>query len=423
MTSRITVEGGARLEGTVPVPGDKSISHRALMLAARATGPSRLENLSPGADVESSACLARALGARLAGREAAVSVEPAARRIVTEREVDCGNSGTTMRLGAGLVAAWPGTTHLYGDDSLSRRPMARVVEPLRAMGARVQDRDGRPPLEVMGSRLRGGEHRLTVASAQVKSAILLAALEAEGPTTVFEPTPTRAHTEEMLIAAGVEVERVADGVRVAPGPSTGLDMRVPGDPSAAVFWLVAATLCPESELRVEGVYSGPGRDGYRQVLARMGASVEASPSAAGSGAVDLVARHRALTGTVIDDPAEVAACIDELPALMVAAAAADGVTELRNAAELRVKESDRILAIAGLLHAMGIGVEVHDDGLTVQGGRLRGAVVDSGGDHRIAMAAAVAGLAAGGTTTVTGWEAVAVSHPRFAEDLASVRIR
>lgn len=419
MTSRLDVEGGARLTGIVSVPGDKSVSHRAVLLAARARRASRLVNLSPGADVAASTRLARALGASLTGSARETLVEPA-RRASEDRNVDCANSGTTMRLGAGLVAGWPGSTTLTGDASLMSRPMGRVVQPLRAMGATIDCRDGRAPLVVRGGRLHGAIHRLSVASAQVKGALLLAGLDARGPTTVLEPVSTRAHTEQMLLAAGVRVERGDGFVRVWPGEIDGLDLVVPGDPSAAAFWATAATICPGSELRIPGVYSGPGRNGYLGVLRRMGADIDELP--VGEGVVELVVRAAELRGVEISDPEEVAACIDELPVLMVAAAAADGVTELRGAGELRVKESDRLEAIAQMLRAFGVTVETSEDGLSVRGGGLRAGVVGSEGDHRIAMAAAVAGLAARGKSSVTGWEAVAVSDPGFAAQLPGVRI-
>lgn len=336
------------------------------------------------------------------------------------KRVDCSNSGTTMRLGAGLLAGRQGVTVLDGDGSLATRPMQRVVDPLLEMGGDLRSSEGHPPLTVSGQALKGTTVRIDVPSAQIKGAVLLAALDADGPTTVVEATPTRAHTEEMFAKVGVEIEVEPGHIRVSPGPTHGLNLNVPADPSAAVFWIVAACITPGSRIRAESVYLGPGRDGFVAVLKRMGADLVVEADSAGE--FTLEAAHGALGATLIDDPVEVAGCIDELPALLVAAAMAEGTTVLRNASELRVKESDRIFAMASLLRAFGVGVDVFEDGLAVHGSRLSAARVDSGGDHRIAMAAAVAGMAASGRSEIETWSSVAVSDPGFEQVLRDVRI-
>lgn len=419
MNDRLVVEGPVRLSGTVTLPGDKSISHRAVLLASRASGPSVLRNLSPGADLAASRRLGERLGATYQPREGGVVVVPGKGGPGPEH-VDCSNSGTTMRLGAGLLAGRPGITVLEGDGSLTTRPMQRVVNPLLEMGGDVRSDGGHPPLTVFGQQLRGATVRLEVPSAQIKGAVLLAALDADGPTTVVEATPTRAHTEEMLAMVGVEIEVEPASIRVSPGPTQGLDLQVPADPSAAAFWMVAACITPGSRIRAESVYLGPGRDGFVAILKRMGADLAVEAESAGR--FTLEAAHTDLAATLIDDPVEIAACIDELPALLVAAATADGTTVLRNASELRIKESDRILAMAGVLRAFGVEVEVFEDGLAVHGGRLSAARVDSGGDHRVAMAAAVAGMAASGRSEIARWSSVAVSDPGFEQVLQDVRI-
>jgi len=325
-----------------------------------------------------------------------------------------------MRLGAGLLAGRPGVTVLDGDGSLVTRPMQRVVDPLLEMGGDVRSREGHPPLTVRGQSLEGTEVRIGVASAQVKGAVLLAALDAAGPTAVMEATPTRAHTEEMLAKVGVKIQVERGCIRVSPGPTQGLNLKVPADPSAAAFWMVAACITPGSRIRAESVYLGPGRDGFVGILKRMGANLVAEADAAGE--FTLEAAHGELGATVIDDPLEIAACIDELPALLVAAAMAEGTTVLRNASELRVKETDRIAAMATLLRAFAVDVEEFEDGLAVHGSHLSATRVDSGGDHRIAMAAAVAGMAASGRSEIATWEAVAVSDPGFEKVLQDVRI-
>jgi 3-phosphoshikimate 1-carboxyvinyltransferase len=329
--------------------------------------------------------------------------------------LDVGNSGTTIRLLAGLCAGFEWLTILTGDESIRRRPMGRVANPLRRMGASVDGRRGGdlPPLVVRGGDLKGIDYDLPVPSAQVKAAVLLAGLAAEGETIVRERQRTRAHTEEMLALAGARVEVAEDGLttRLQPGPLQPFTLDVPGDPSQAAFWLVAACVVPGSDVVVENVYVGPARNGFLDVLSRMGASVVRA------GESDLRARHTGpLTATEVTAE-EIPGLIDEVPILAVAAAAAEGTTVFHGVGELRVKESDRIAAITGQLSAMGAEVAAEGDRLTVTGNGLHGARVASHGDHRMAMALAVAGLVARGETTVDGWEAVATSYPDFEADL------
>jgi 3-phosphoshikimate 1-carboxyvinyltransferase len=422
----LEVDGGAALRGRVRVPGDKSISHRALLLAAQAEGRSRLTGLSDGDDVMRTAAAIGALGAEVEGRApGAVHVAGGRARLhEAEGVIDVGNSATGMRLLAGFVASFDWLTVLQGDASVARRPMARVVEPLRRMGARIDGRQGAtlPPLVVRGGRLVGIEYTPPVASAQVKSAVLLAGLGAAEDTVVREPVLTRTHTEELLSACGAKLEVVPDGygqvVRLRPSSLSALTLDVPGDPSQAAFWVVAASIVPGSEVVVEQVYVGPGRSGFLDVLARMGAVVELQWRS--DTTADIVARHAGLRGTEVTS-AEIPGLVDEIPVLAVAAAMADGETTFRGLAELRVKESDRVATVGSELSALGARVEIVGDDLVVVGGtRLRGTGVRSHGDHRVAMAMAVAGLAAQGGTRVEGWDAVATSYPGFVAELGKL---
>ncbi|HXX91031.1 MAG TPA: 3-phosphoshikimate 1-carboxyvinyltransferase [Acidimicrobiales bacterium] len=420
----LLVHGGRPLRGTVRVPGDKSVSHRAVLLGALAEGTSQVRGLSDGDDVARTVEAARAIGAAV---EAETVTGGAARLHAPAAPLDAGNSGTTMRLVAGLVAGWPWTVELRGDASLSARPMDRIAEPLRAMGARVDGRGPRclPPITVRGGALAGIDYRPPMASAQVKSAVLLAGLRARGETVVREPVATRAHTEELLRLAGADVHVGEEGgervVRLHPSSLAPFDLDVPGDPSQAAFWVVAATVVPASVVALEGVYVGETRRGFLDVLARMGAAVEERATGA-PGAMpvaDLTVRAASLSGTEVR--AEEITGLDEVPVLAVAAAVAAGTTVFRGVGELRVKESDRFAGVLAMLGAFGVRAEAAGDDLVVHGPSvLRPAHVDAAGDHRMAMAAAVAGLAvpeAGGATTVTGFEAVATSYPAFAAHL------
>ncbi|MPY93767.1 MAG: 3-phosphoshikimate 1-carboxyvinyltransferase [Acidimicrobiia bacterium] len=406
------------LRGALRVPGDKSISHRALLLAGLAEGTSLVRGISAGEDVARTRAAVEALGAdvdqledgtlRIGGRGGRLA-EPAG-------VLDVGNSGTGVRLLAGLASAQPFLTVLAGDASVGRRPMDRVAVPLRLMGAAIDGRDGGrlTPLVIRGGGLVGIHYDSPVASAQVKSAILLAGLGAEGETVVREPRRSRAHTEEMLLACGadIEVDVSQSRVRVRPCVLEPHDWYVPGDPSQAAFWLCLAAGTPGSDLVVEDLYLGPSRAGFLDVLARMGADLDVDE---GSGRVAV--RGSELVGTEVA-PEEVPGLVDEVPALAVAAALARGRSRFCGVAELRVKESDRVATITSELAKMGVFVDADADELIVEGGRpLRGAHCESYGDHRIAMAMATAGLAAHGETVVEGMDAVPTSYPGFVEDL------
>ncbi len=411
------------------MPGDKSISHRALLLAARAEGTSVLRGLSDGDDVARTARAMKVVGADLRGELGpgrTMVVNGALERLGEPDQVlDVGNSGTAMRLLAGWLAGFPWLCVLEGDASVNQRPMDRVLVPLSAMGARVDGRRGRrfPPLVIRGGGLQGIDYTPPVASAQVKSAVLLAGLGAETPTVVREPLATRAHTEEMLAACGasIEVARHGPGQVVRLRPASHLnpfELDVPGDPSAAAYWVVAGCVVPGSEVVVEEVYVGPGRTGFLDVLARMGADVSVERRDATT--ADIVARHRCLRGTHIEAE-EVPGLVDEIPVLAVAAALADGTTTLRGAGELRVKESDRLATVSSELRALGAQVEATADGLVIVGqGSLPGGKARSHGDHRVAMAMAVAGMAGLGSTRVEGWEAVDTSYPGFEDQLKAL---
>lgn len=426
----VLVHGDGPLRGRVRAPGDKSISHRALLLGALAEGRSSIRGLSEGDDVLRTRRAVEAMGAGVGGDPTGtVTVEGGRARLhPPAHPIDCGNSGTGMRLLAGLVAGLPWTTVLVGDESLSARPMDRVAAPLRKMGAEVAGRGERclPPLTVTGGRLQGIDWSPPIASAQVKSAVLLAGLTAGGETVVHEAVATRAHTEELLAMAGADVEvEVEEGagrtVRLRASDLRPFELQVPGDPSQAAFWVVAACLVPGSEVTVTGVYGGPGRSGFLEVLRRMGARVEAV--AAGHGVVDLHAASSRLRGTTVG-AAEIPS-LDEVPVLAVAAAAAEGVTEFRDVGELRVKESDRLAAVAALVRSLGAGAEVLGDDLRVEGvgpdGHLAHTGSTSGGDHRMAMAAAVAALAAGpGSSELRGFSVVATSYPDFLDHLRAL---
>ncbi len=423
------VGGAGPLTGRVRVPGDKSISHRALIFAALADGTSVLEGLSRGDDVVRTARAMAALGARVdAGEWGRVVVAGGAGRLAEpERPIDVGNSGTGLRLLAGVAARLAFLTVLVGDESIHRRPMERIVTPLRAMGAAIDGRhEGRlAPLVVRGGDLRGIDYTPPVPSAQVKSALLLAGLGASGDTVVRERHPTRRHTEEMLALAGAPADvGEEDGhhvVRVRAGELAPFAIDVPGDPSQAAFLVVAALVVPGSEVVVERVYVGPGRAGFIDVLLRMGADIELVRHDATT--ADLVVRHSALRATEVRG-AEVPDCIDEIPVLAVAACFADGTTVFADAAELRVKESDRIATTTAELGRIGADIEPTEDGMVVRGGGLHPTgAVRSHGDHRIAMALSVAALAggAGSMLEIDGFGAVETSWPGFLATLESLR--
>jgi 3-phosphoshikimate 1-carboxyvinyltransferase len=418
------------LVGECRVGGDKSIAHRALLLGAVAEGTTRIHNFAGGADNRSTIGVLRALGVTIREADGLVEVAGAgwSGLRAPAAALDCGNSGTTMRLGAGLLAGRPFTARLTGDRSLCARPMGRVIEPLRAMGADVGSEagDGRPPLVVRGGRLHGITYRLPVASAQVKSAILLAGLQAAGETRVIEALPTRDHTERLLPAFGAAV-RVEAGALAADGERhaivagearlRGVVLALPGDFSAAAFLLVAALLVPGSDLNVRDVGVNPTRTGLLDVLRAMGAGLEVGDERVEGGEPVGTVRARASALRGLDvPPGQVAALIDEIPILCVAAARAAGTTRITGAAELRLKESDRIAVMAAALRACGVAVEELPDGLVVYGtggAPLRGGAVASHGDHRIVMAMAVAALVAGAPIVIDDAAAAAVSDPAF----------
>ena len=414
--------------GTYMPPADKSISHRAALFGAMSSGPVSVRNYLDAEDTRSTLAAVAALGARVDDRRTGeIVVHGVGLRGPREAAgaIDVGNAGTLLRLLPGWLAGQEGRSWtLDGDASIRRRPVDRVAEPLRRMGARLAARDGRlPPLAVTGSALVGVDHELAVASAQVKSCLLIAGLLAAGSTRVLEPAPSRDHTERMLARAGVTLERENGSIGLAEAAELALDeLHVPGDPSSAAFLVAAACVVPGSRLTVEGVGLNWTRTGFFQIARRMGASIEGDlelASAAGAhepiGSLEVSAGG--LHATTVE-AAEVPLAIDELPLVALLGAFAEGETVVRGAAELRVKESDRIAGVVDGLGALGADIEATDDGFAVRGtGGLRGGVIESRGDHRLAMLGAVAGLASREGVEVVGMEAAAVSYPGFEADL------
>ena len=441
-TDTAEVRAATRLRGELRMPGDKSVSHRALILAALANGDSLISGAGDGADVRSTAAIVATLGATVERRDDdrrtvdyRVSSPGADGLAAPVGILDCGNSGTSLRLLAGMLAGLPMTATLDGDVSLRRRPVARIIEPLRAMGAGLQARDGDtlPPLTVIGrSPLTAIDYATPVPSAQVKSAILLAGLRASGSTTVRESVATRDHTERMLRARGVDVTSetgpAGGAVVTVRGGMTvqAIEGRVPGDVSAAAFWLVAAAIHPDAELSLRDVGVNPTRRAVLDLLIRMGADLverrhTGEDIGVGEPLADLTIRSSALRGIDVS-PRDVASAIDEIPVLCLAAAVADGPTTIRGAGELRHKESDRIAGVAAGLRALGARVDVDGDDLRIHGGaRLHGAATDSLDDHRLAMTFAIAGLIASGRTTIARPGSAAISYPGFFDDLERVR--
>jgi 3-phosphoshikimate 1-carboxyvinyltransferase len=434
--ARLTVRPGRPLTGTFIPPGDKSITHRAYLLGMLARGGTVVENPNPGGDCQATLACIRSLGARVGRRAGAVTIEGCDMQPrEPDRVLDCGNSGTTLRLLAGPLAAQPFLSVLTGDASLRRRPVARVIEPLRRMGAQLWARHGDrlPPLAIRGATLRPIEYSLPVASAQVASCVLLAGLFAAGRTVVRLPGPARDHTERMLPVFGVPIvastgpPAPADGggpMIAVEGPArpTGARLRVPGDFSAAAFFLAAAATTPGATVTAREVNLNPSRCGLLGVLERMGASVQRSQlrEEGGEPVGDVtVTGPLQLAGCDIA-PAEVPTMIDEVPAWVVAATGARGTSRIRGAGELRVKESDRLALLAANLARLGIGVEETADGIAVTGGRVGGGVVEADGDHRIAMAFAVLGVGAAEPVTVTGAGGIPTSYPGFGETLAAL---
>jgi 3-phosphoshikimate 1-carboxyvinyltransferase len=426
-----TIRPAKFLTGGVALPGDKSISHRYAMLAALAEGSSELRHFSAAADCHSTLRCLSALGAEIKIEKDTVRITGKGPRGLKEsrRALDAGNSGTTMRLLSGILAGQEFTSKLTGDASLQRRPMKRVVVPLRKMGADIRARDDNfAPLEIRGRRLRAIDYQIPVASAQVKSAVLLAGLFADGVTSVTEPARTRDHTELALEEFGAAVEKNGRTVRVHPlagtnggGKLVARALEVPGDLSSAVFFIAAASLFAESNILIHNVGLNPTRTAILDVFAGMGASIHMVSLQSSHGEVvgDLAVKGASLKGGVIEG-GQIPLVIDELPMLAALAPFTEEGIEIRDAAELRVKESDRIAALAENLRRMGAKVEERPDGLRVEGrkaGKLRGAEIDPRGDHRIAMAFAVAALAAEGATVIRDADCAAVSFPTFFDEL------
>jgi 3-phosphoshikimate 1-carboxyvinyltransferase len=425
----VVMQPAIGVRGSVRVPGDKSISHRYAMLGALATGVTRLKNFSTAHDCFSTLNCMRALGADWkSNNEGVIEIQGRASGLAPSRQpLDCGNSGSTMRMLSGILAAQTFVTELFGDDSLSRRPMQRIITPLTAMGARIDSSDGgRPPLRIHGSRLKGITYTLPVASAQVKTAMLFAGLLAKGETRVEEPLRTRDHGELALKAFGAEIKQDGLSISIRGGqPLQSIEARVPGDLSSAAFFLCAAALFPESHLILDQVLMNPTRARLLDWLSILGLQISV---------MQLEEQHGELVGTleVCGDQlrggkiagADTAALIDEIPVLAAIAPFTQEGIEVRDAKELRVKESDRIAAMAAGLRAMGARIEEYEDGFSVPGGQqLHGAEVQSFGDHRIAMALAVAALRASGETKICGAEASAVSFPGYFDAMTAIAQR
>ena len=423
--SSVVVRPAQGVAGSLRLPGDKSISHRYAMLAAIAEGTTRLKNFSTGADCNSTLGCVQALGADVQRTEDTVVIRGRGPRLQSPGSpLDCGNSGSTMRMLCGILAGQKFTSELTGDESLSRRPMARIITPLGMMGARITANDGgRPPLRVNGGELKAIAYSLPVASAQVKSCLLFAGLFAEGETSVMEPVRTRDHGELALRAFGAELTQAGKESRIKGGQALrAIESEIPGDISSAAFFLCAAALFPDSYLVIEGLLMNPTRARLLDILILLGVEISITQLEELHGELrgTVKAEGRGL-GTVTIAGADTAALIDEIPVLAAIAPYTAGGIEIRDARELRVKESDRIAAIATNLRAMGAQVEEREDGLKIPGGqRLHGGEVDSLGDHRIAMAFAVAALRAEGETQIRGADAAVISYPGFFVALESV---
>ena len=421
----ITIRPARNVSGSLRLPGDKSISHRYAMLGAIAEGETRLQNYSTGADCASTLGCLRALGVNWECRQGSVIIQGRGPKLHAPlRALDCGNSGSTIRMLSGILAGQEFTSELIGDESLSRRPMGRIITPLRQMGATISAGEGgRPPLRISGGRLTGIDYQMPVPSAQVKSCVLLAGLYADGETTVTETIRTRDHTEVALCAFGGQVRRNGNQTGVRGGQKLrGIEAVVPGDISSAAFFLCAAALFPGSKLILNSLLMNPTRARLLDVLAGMGLRVSVP---------QLEEQHGELVGTVQAESetlrgatiagADTAALIDEIPVLAAVAPYSEEGMEIRDARELRVKESDRIASIAVNLRAMGAELEEREDGLKIPGGqKLHGAAIDSFGDHRIAMAFAVAALRAEGETVIQRADAAVISYPAFFQVLENL---
>jgi len=430
--SQVIVRPARNVRGSVSLPGDKSISHRYAMLAAIADGPSRLANYSTGADCASTLGCLRSLGVkweRRDGSDNVIEVQGSGLELTAPNQpLDCGNSGSTIRMLSGIVAGQKFSTEMAGDESLSRRPMERVITPLTAMGARINSKNGRPPLCITGAQLKAIYYRMPVASAQVKTCLLFAGLLADGETRIEEPLRTRDHGEVALRAFGARVDRQGvdrqgNEMRIRGGQRLrGIEARVPGDLSSAAFFLCAAALFPSSQLTVTSLLMNPTRARLLDILMQMGLRISVTQLEEIHGELvgTLQVEGGRLAGTTIAG-ADTAALIDEIPVLAAIAPYTEQGIEVRDAKELRVKESDRIASIATNLRAMGVQVEEREDGLKIPGGQsLHGAELESFGDHRIAMAFSIAALRAQGETLIRGSECAAVSYPAFFSTLDSL---
>jgi 3-phosphoshikimate 1-carboxyvinyltransferase len=429
--SQVVVRPARTVRGSVRLPGDKSISHRYAMLAGIAEGESRLENYSTGADCASSLGCMRSLGVEWQRKDGVIEVKGRGLALAAPSvALDCGNSGSTMRMLSGIVAGQKFTSEMVGDESLSRRPMERVIKPLSEMGARITSQEGKPPLHITGGALKAIEYKMPVASAQVKSCLLFAGLFAEGETRIEEPMRTRDHGEVALRAFGVKLDGKSVGqgseVRIRGGQRLrGIEASIPGDLSSAAFFLCAAALFPGSALTIPNLLMNPTRARLLDILMQMGLRISVTQIEQSHGEMvgTLQVEGGGLKGTTIAG-ADSAALIDEIPVLAAVAPYTEQGIEVRDAKELRVKESDRIVSMASNLRLMGAQVEECEDGLRIPGGQtLHGAEVDSFGDHRIAMALAVAGLRARGETLIRGAESAAISYPGFFEALEVVTER
>jgi 3-phosphoshikimate 1-carboxyvinyltransferase len=429
--SQVRVRPARNVRGSVRLPGDKSISHRYAMLAGIAEGVSLLGNYSTGADCASTLGCMRSLGVEWERKDGVIEVNGRGLVLAAPANaLDCGNSGSTMRMLSGIVAGQKFTSEMVGDESLSRRPMERVIEPLSAMGARIASREGKPPLRIMGGALKAIDYKMPVASAQVKSCLLFAGLFADGETRIEEAVRTRDHGEVALRAFGVQLDRRSVGqgseVRIRGGQRLrNTEASIPGDLSSAAFFLCAAALFPGSALTIPNLLMNPTRARLLDILMQMGlrVSVMQLEEIHGEMVGTLQVAGGGLNGTTIAGT-DTAAVIDEIPVLAAIAPYTEQGIEVRDARELRVKESDRIAAVAANLRLMGAQVEEREDGLRIPGGQtLHGAEVDSFGDHRIAMAFAVAGLRARGEMVIRGAESAAISYPAFFETLEVITER
>jgi 3-phosphoshikimate 1-carboxyvinyltransferase len=418
--SQVIVRPARSLRGSVSLPGDKSISHRYAMLAAIADGRSRLDNYSTGADCASTLGCLRSLGVkweRKDGADNVIEVQGTGFSLpAPSQPLDCGNSGSTMRMLSGIVAGQKFSSEMIGDESLSRRPMERVITPLTAMGAEIASQNGRPPLRIVGAYLKGIDYRMPVASAQLKTCLLFAGLLADGETRIEEPLRTRDHGEVALRAFGAKLERKGNEVRIRGRQRLrGIETRVPGDLSSAAFFLCAAALFPGSQLTITNLLMNPTRARLLDILVQMGLRISVTQLEEIHGELvgTLQVEGGPLKGATIAG-ADTAALIDEIPVLAAIAPYTEQGVEVRDAQELRVKESDRIASLATNLRAMGAWVEELEDGLKIPGGQLlRGAELESFGDHRVAMAFSIAALRAQGETLIHGSECAAISYPAF----------